>query len=55
MVLRLADRVMKTLADVTVGSVIVLAHVAIADRERARVRALDDNRALGRPASSAQD
>lgn len=32
--LRFAERVMKTVADVTIGSVIVLVHVAIADRER---------------------
>ena len=31
--LRIADRVIKTFADVTVGSVIVLVHMAIADRE----------------------
>ena len=36
-----ADRMMKMLADLTVGTVIVLVHVALADREAAR-----SNRAL---------
>jgi hypothetical protein len=32
----LADRVAKAVSDVTVGTVIVLVHVALAERERAR-------------------
>ncbi len=32
----IADRMMKTFADLTVGTVIVLVHVALADREAAR-------------------
>lgn len=36
-----ADRTMKMFADLTVGTVIVLVHVALADREAART-----NRAL---------
>lgn len=32
--LNAASRVLKTLSDVTVGTLIVLAHVALADRER---------------------
>ena len=31
-----ADRILKALADVVVGSVIVLVHMAIADRQRVR-------------------
>lgn len=34
--LRLMDRVIKGVANVTIGSVIVLIHVAIADRHSAR-------------------
>lgn len=34
--LRLADRVVKTLSDVTVGTVIVLVHVALAERTNPR-------------------
>jgi hypothetical protein len=34
----LADRVAKAVSDVTVGTVIVLVHVALAERERARQR-----------------
>jgi hypothetical protein len=34
--LRLVDRAMKAFADLTVGTVIVLAHVAIADRHSSR-------------------
>jgi hypothetical protein len=30
--LRIADRIMKTFSDVTLGTVIVLVHVALADR-----------------------
>ncbi len=33
---RLADRAMKAVTDVTVGTVIVLVHVALADRKSAR-------------------
>jgi hypothetical protein len=33
---RLADRAMKAVTDVTVGTVIVLVHVALADRRSAR-------------------
>ena len=32
----LADRVVKAVSDVTVGTVIVLVHIALADRERGR-------------------
>jgi hypothetical protein len=35
---RLADRAVKAVADVTVGTVIVLVHVALADRRSARPR-----------------
>jgi hypothetical protein len=31
-----ADRVMKTMSDVTIGTVIVLVHVMLADRESSR-------------------
>ena len=34
--LRLADRVVKAVADVTLGTVIVLVHVALAERQWAR-------------------
>jgi hypothetical protein len=34
--LNLADRIVKTISDVTVGTVIVLVHVALADRLNAR-------------------
>jgi hypothetical protein len=51
--LRLADKMMKTLADVTVGSIIVLAHVAIADRRRTRVaRAGEDRSQLDESSTS---
>ncbi len=33
---RLADRAVKAVTDVTVGTVIVLVHVALADRKSAR-------------------
>ena len=33
---RLADRAVKTVADVTLGTVIVLVHVALAERRSAR-------------------
>jgi hypothetical protein len=33
-----ADRIVKTVSDMTVGTVIVLVHVAIADRQVARER-----------------
>lgn len=36
MLLGLASRLVKTLSDVTVGTVIVLVHVALFDRERQR-------------------
>lgn len=35
--LRNADRLIQAVADVTVGSVIVLVHVALAEREAARM------------------
>ena len=34
--LNLADKVVKTISDVTVGTVIVLVHVALADRMNGR-------------------
>ena len=34
----LADRVVKAVSDVTVGTVIVLVHVALADRSRKALR-----------------
>jgi hypothetical protein len=34
----LADRVVKAVSDVTVGTVIVLVHVALADRNRKNAR-----------------
>ncbi|HWO20800.1 MAG TPA: hypothetical protein VNO30_18665 [Kofleriaceae bacterium] len=34
--LRLADRAMKAVADVTLGTVIVLVHVALAERQGTR-------------------
>jgi len=34
----LADRIIKTIADVTIGTVIVLAHVALADRHNPSAR-----------------
>lgn len=33
-----ADRIVKTVSDMTVGTVIVLVHVALADRQSARER-----------------
>jgi hypothetical protein len=36
----LVDRTVKAVSDVTVGTVIVLVHVALADRTRARTRSL---------------
>jgi hypothetical protein len=44
--LRIADRVMKAVADVTVGSVIVLVHIALAERDAAR--SLDDRQSFAR-------
>jgi hypothetical protein len=38
---RFADRAVKAVADMTVGTVIVLVHVALADRKSARQRHLD--------------
>ena len=35
-----ADRMLKAVSDVTVGTVIVLVHVALADRTRRRLEAL---------------
>jgi hypothetical protein len=43
-----ADRVMKTMADVTIGTVIVLVHVMLADRESSRA----DTKRLAAPAMS---
>ncbi len=40
----LADRVAKAVSDVTVGTVIVLVHVALAERERARLQMRRDDR-----------
>ena len=36
----LADRIVKKVSDVTVGTVIVLVHIALADRESSRTGAL---------------
>jgi hypothetical protein len=41
----LVDRTVKAVSDVTVGTVIVLVHVALADRTRARTRTLQNSRA----------
>ena len=41
----LVDRTVKAVSDVTVGTVIVLVHVALADRTRARTRSLQASRA----------
>lgn len=43
----LADRVVKAVSDVTVGTVIVLVHVALADRNR-RATALTTTRGRAR-------
>jgi hypothetical protein len=40
----LVDRTVKAVSDVTVGTVIVLVHVALADRTRARTRGLHASR-----------
>jgi hypothetical protein len=40
----LVDRTVKAVSDVTVGTVIVLVHVALADRTRARTRTLQNMR-----------
>lgn len=37
-----ADRIVKMISDLTVGTVIVLVHVALAERESARARHLVD-------------
>jgi hypothetical protein len=42
----LADRVVKAVSDVTVGTVIVLVHVALADRSRKAALATAGNRRL---------
>jgi hypothetical protein len=42
----LVDRTVKAVSDVTVGTVIVLVHVALADRTRARTRSLQTAGAL---------
>jgi hypothetical protein len=41
----LVDRTVKAVSDVTVGTVIVLVHVALADRTRARTRRLQTSQA----------
>ena len=42
----LADRIVKTVSDVTVGTVIVLVHVVLADRQmlKERARSLEPRR-----------
>lgn len=40
----LADRVVKAVSDVTVGTVIVLVHVALADRSRKQLREVKQQR-----------
>jgi hypothetical protein len=45
----LADRVAKVVSDVTVGTVIVLVHVALAERERARIQTRRGDRDHRRP------
>ena len=42
----LADRMVKAVSDVTVGTVIVLVHVALADRSRKAALATAGNRRL---------
>jgi hypothetical protein len=42
----LADRMVKAVSDVTVGTVIVLVHVALADRSRKAALATASNRRL---------
>lgn len=44
-----ADRVVKAVSDVTVGTVIVLVHVAMADRKARELRALADSPRRVRP------
>jgi hypothetical protein len=41
----LADRMVKAVSDVTVGTVIVLFHIALADRTRKRHAISDEQRA----------
>jgi len=43
-----ADRVLKTFSDVTVGTVIVLVHVAMVDREPKRTPPVTSSRARTR-------
>ena len=42
--MNIATRALKTLSDVTVGTVIVLVHVALADREHEKRRVERDQR-----------
>lgn len=42
----LADRVVKAVSDVTLGTVIVLVHVALADRHRRPLRPVHEQRSL---------
>jgi len=48
--LQLAERMAKAVSDATVGTVIVLVHVALAERERLRLQVHRDDRERARPA-----